>query len=552
MCDLTEPKCNKCAKKGLDCPGYGIRYRFADGKTASSTEFEPAESSRNPASSSSASSFSAKRRQPDLKWVDVSSRVKRARAAAEQGASADATPGAAAPLSLTAGSSGEGLDVIRRQQGVHAFGQSRQHNESESHGHHYWSQQIRVSSPRETFESSSNDGNENDVIEITRTGDLGGTLARPEFSPITMNLPSLLSNPDPRIRLLFKHFSTHVSPVMLMYDDEANGYRRQILPLAHADPIVERAVCVAAAFHLSRQVPELRLPAESGRAAIVSKLSSEVDLSDSTWATLILLIVADLVTGHEHVLTLYKMLVAFLDARGHTGEGGTPLQNFLYNQSKLISLFAYPILGESKAVADFSKFLNGLMASHEQLKQRQRQSVEFLVSTDQLPTSTQGLFDSRTRLYMEITRAATEIYVLRACTPDDTSSGAALPTTRRSETTVLPLLPNLDATETAMDETYSPLESMPDRIAHMRGLFEQVDPSAPGSHTIVWPAFIAAAESREDDNREFFSSILRRLWQSTGYANVLRGLDALPALWERQRRGQRWTAALQELKTVVM
>lgn len=193
------------------------------------------------------------------------------------------------------------------------------------------------------------------------------------------------------------------------------------------------------------------------------------------------------------------------------------------------------------------------MASHQQLKQRQRQSVEFLVSTDQLPTSTQGLFDSRTRLYMEITRAATEIYVLRACTPDDTASGTAgPPTTTRSETTVLPLLPNLDATETAIDDTYSPLESMPDRIAHMRGLFEQVDPSAPGSHTIVWPAFIAAAESREEDNREFFSSILRRLWQSTGYANVLRGLDALPALWERQGRGQRWTAALQELKTVVM
>lgn len=217
-----------------------------------------------------------------------------------------------------------------------------------------------------------------------------------------------------------------------------------------------------------------------------------------------------------------------------------------------ISLFAYPILGESKAVADFSKFLNGLMASHEQLKQRQRQSVEFLVSTDQLPTSTQGLFDSRTRLYMEITRAATEIYVLRACTPDDNAPGTAGPPTTRSETTVLPLLPNLDATETAIDDTYSPLESMPDRLAHMRGLFEQVDPSAPGSHTIVWPAFIAAAESREEENREFFSSILRRLWQSTGYANVLRGLDALPALWERQGRGQRWTAALQELKTVVM
>lgn len=190
------------------------------------------------------------------------------------------------------------------------------------------------------------------------------------------------------------------------------------------------------------------------------------------------------------------------------------------------------------------------MASQDQLKQRQRQSLEFLVSTEQLPTSTQGLFDARTRLYMEITRAATEIYVARARTPDDASFDTD--GTTRSETTVLPLLSNLDATETAMDDTYSPIESMPDRIAHIRGLFEQVDLSAPGSHTIVWPAFIAAAESREDDNREFFSSILRRLWQSTGYANVRRGLDALPALWERQGRGLRWTAALQELKTVVM
>lgn len=538
MCDLTEPKCNKCAKKGLDCPGYGIRYRFADKKTTSSADFEPAESSRVASPPSSAPSFAAKRRQPDLKWVDVSSRAKRARGSAEQGQSRDATTGTASPGSI-GGSSGERSTIALRQHGRGL------------HDPQYWARHTGDDSSQGTLESSSSDDGENDVIEITRTGDFG-TLARPDFSPIPMCLTPLLSNPDPRIRLLFKHFSTHVSPVMLMYDDEANGYRRQILPLAHADPIVERAVCVAAAFHLSRQVPELRLPAESGRAAIVSKLSSEVDLSDSTWATIILLIVADLVTGHEHVLTLYKMLVAFLDARGVSEDAESPLQKFLYNQSKLISFFAYPILGESKAVADFSKFLNELMASRVQMAQRQRQSVEFLVATDQLPTSTEGLFDMRTRLYMEITRAATEIYVLRARNSDDNPLETAGGNTRLEAGTVLPLLSNLDATETAMDDTYSPIESMPDRIAHIRGLFEQVDPAAPGSHTIVWPAFIAAAESREEDNREFFSSILRRLWQSTGYANVLRGLDALPELWERQGRGQRWTAALQELKTVVM
>lgn len=217
MCDLTEPKCNKCAKKGLDCPGYGIRYRFADGKTASTAEFEPAGSSRNSSASSSATSFSAKRRQTDLKWVDVSSRVKRARPSAEQGPSADTTTsGAAAPLSSTTTSSGEGLNVALRQKGSHALDPRRQLNDSGSHDENYWSQQwsqqFRDTSTQATFESASTDDDENDVIEITRTVDFG-RLARPEFLPIPMSLPSLLSNPDPRIRLLFKHCENSISPM---------------------------------------------------------------------------------------------------------------------------------------------------------------------------------------------------------------------------------------------------------------------------------------------------------------------------------------------------
>ena len=125
---------------------------------------------------------------------------------------------------------------------------------------------------------------------------------------------------------------------MIMYDDEANGYRHEILPLAHCNPVVGRAVCIAAAFHLSQRMPELRIPAESGRAAIVSKMSRTACqrdyLDDSTWATIILLIVADLVTGHEHIVTLYKMLIAFLGVRGQA-QLTSPLAEFLYYQSRL-------------------------------------------------------------------------------------------------------------------------------------------------------------------------------------------------------------------------
>ena len=34
ICDRTEPHCKKCAKKGIDCPGFGIRYRFNAGVAA--------------------------------------------------------------------------------------------------------------------------------------------------------------------------------------------------------------------------------------------------------------------------------------------------------------------------------------------------------------------------------------------------------------------------------------------------------------------------------------------------------------------------------------
>jgi hypothetical protein len=33
-CDRSEPQCGKCIKKGIICPGMGIRYRFNDGIAA--------------------------------------------------------------------------------------------------------------------------------------------------------------------------------------------------------------------------------------------------------------------------------------------------------------------------------------------------------------------------------------------------------------------------------------------------------------------------------------------------------------------------------------
>jgi anaerobic glycerol-3-phosphate dehydrogenase len=126
--------------------------------------------------------------------------------------------------------------------------------------------------------------------------------------------------------------------------NELNGYRNYVLPLAYHDNLVQRAVSVASAFHLLPQIPDLRAPAEAGRAAIIQRLSqtaqianADAVLNESTWATIILLIVGDLITGHEDVITLFRMLSSFIKAGGYAKKDSA-LGQFLMFQSKLSAL----------------------------------------------------------------------------------------------------------------------------------------------------------------------------------------------------------------------
>lgn len=183
------------------------------------------------------------------------------------------------------------------------------------------------------------------------------------------------------------------------------------------------------------------------------------------------------------------------------------------------------MLSESKAITDFSQVLSepvddsGIEPQYAPFRHQQLQNL----ATSS--TASSPLTSARTQLYVDIIRQATEIYLLRAQASSSTE----------------------DPPPAGVD----PLR-MPARVTHMHSLFDRVDPGAPGAHTLVWPGFVAAAEAREEDDRQFFSAVLRRIWETTGYANVRRGLDALPGIWARQGSQQRWTAALPELRTVVM
>lgn len=103
---------------------------------------------------------------------------------------------------------------------------------------------------------------------------------------------------------------------MVVLDDNSNGYRTLVLPMALEDDLLRRAVGVVAAQHLSCQRPEMKDVAEAGRAVVISRLRSD-SLKQSadkvfnkfTWATLIVLLVGETVTGSPDFPFFVQMLL---------------------------------------------------------------------------------------------------------------------------------------------------------------------------------------------------------------------------------------------------
>jgi hypothetical protein len=78
ICDRTEPHCKKCHKKGLECTGFGIRYRFNNG-IASRGQFkgkkQPTTENQSGISNEDNISNTASFRQKHLVWLNELSPV---------------------------------------------------------------------------------------------------------------------------------------------------------------------------------------------------------------------------------------------------------------------------------------------------------------------------------------------------------------------------------------------------------------------------------------------------------------------------------------------
>ena len=136
--------------------------------------------------------------------------------------------------------------------------------------------------------------------------------------------------------------STAIAPFWVVFDGADNGYRNILLPLALQDDLVQRAVCIVSAFHLGQNDDRMRSIAETGRSAIIAKLVANVSSGHaqsvfnwSTWATVLVLLVGETVTGSDDFNHLYSMLMTLPnDAQALAGIS-TQAQDFMLQQRKM-------------------------------------------------------------------------------------------------------------------------------------------------------------------------------------------------------------------------
>ncbi|KAH8817330.1 hypothetical protein F5884DRAFT_779084 [Xylogone sp. PMI_703] len=454
-CDKTEPECLKCAKKGIQCSGQGIRYRFSTG-TKLKLDKSGADASSETISETKLQNAPAVSPKPAFKgfrrWVTVGEESLRQRRKSSSGYS-EVPP-----------SEDDSTDTSSRE------------------------------SPLPLIEYPGSQ-------EMVRSHQ--GFIQAMQFS-VNTPLPMAIEVIDPQKRLLFDHFSTSVAPIMVVLDFISNGYRDIILPLACQDPVVGRAVSVVAAFHLSAKVPSLRQSAEAGQLAIISKLRRDsLQLKPhelfniSTWATILVLLVGETITGADNYRYLLEMLMHMVQCTGFEHAVPAAVRDFFVQQTKMFALFGFPLSHESKGV--------------QTLRSPLEDNLGFMAY--QLGP------DSEHYSNLIIIKAAIcdacEIYRRRA--------------------------------ESCLD----PEESI-DLIERLRQTVLPISPETTGAHALVWTYFICAAESTLLEHRKFFSDRLAALYQYTQFQSIPAALKALDVIWKKQGT-QKWTEVItNEIPVLVM
>lgn len=343
-----------------------------------------------------------------------------------------------------------------------------------------------------------NEGDVEDVTDTTSTAIEPFSLEPCYGRDVNNNISRSLVTINAKTRELFDYFSTNIAPIMVVVDSSFNGYRNLILPLACENDLVKGAVSVASLHHLAPLMPELQQQADRGFQRILGQLrqrtSSRSDLMDiPAWTTLIVLLTAETITGGNNLPYLFRILQHLATANAGD-ERKSVMHTFLSEQTRMMTLLGQPLLEEGTGAIS--------------LANRSEDYFDFVSNV----AIFQPTLAWEISLYKIAIHRACNIYITRA--------------------TINP--PHC--------ETVADLEEL-------KLLCEQIHPSTPGHHTLVWPYFIAAAESSTLAHRQFFTMRLQEVYSRTRFHNIPVALTALQEVWKVQSK-RRWTEIISEVMPV--
>ncbi|OBT81974.1 hypothetical protein VE02_09323 [Pseudogymnoascus sp. 03VT05] len=284
---------------------------------------------------------------------------------------------------------------------------------------------------------------------------------------------------------------------MVVIDDQYNGWRRLILPIACVDDLVLNSVMAVSSFHLSgRDIGQFTAPPRVFFAQAIYELQKRRNLNKCDLQTkqfvilaIIVLLVTVMVNGCSDFPILFHMLQSALDTiGGDSGLAGGDLADFLRREIHKMRAYGAPFIGQ--------------VAGRQVLDSQNQQSFDCLQYYGRLHADHLHLFHRIASLKQQ----AYLIY-MRRIAPDGMAA----------------------ASTNSIDRFKSDLETFTE--------------GSLGEHTLIWAAFIAASESRVPENRRFFAQFLMRQYRRSRFVNISKALDLLKHIWSRNSN-EDWTTLL--------
>ncbi|CAG9955515.1 unnamed protein product [Clonostachys rosea f. rosea IK726] len=325
-CDRTEPTCHKCAARGLQCTGLGLKLRFPYGAPVSVSTISEAPGTSH---LSRPNAFRAN----DPAFASRSS-----------------------------------YDQTFPPEVLHGFGSTEHLPPSVSLSNGDISHSTTSSSQQHVSKDLSSYSAFGASVELERHET---SLAR--FNQIG-GIPHIPAEITPLWkRIMCKYFSDNIAPEMTAIDGSHNEWRHLVLSLAQTDNLVMDAVVTVAFYHLelnkstqahkrtkcelSATRSDLRDPNEmynrviQGLRSQPGLNSGNVNIKISVSITILILFVGAMVTGGSDFLLLSRMLESAIEAMG--GEDKLPrvyASDFIKNQNHKIRIYAAPLLNERRGL----------------------------------------------------------------------------------------------------------------------------------------------------------------------------------------------------------